>query len=174
MAQACNLAPLHIAGTRWLKEPQAVALYARATALDPFPGTYPPEDTGSDGLSVCKAAKELGLIDSYAWAFGQEHALDALQLAPVLVGIPWHNSMFRPDKKGYVHPDGNIVGGHEFVLFGDNCKGKLTFLNSWGTDWGVKGRFYMTYDDFGALLADQGDVAVPQRDSVWNGKNHRS
>jgi hypothetical protein len=165
MAHAVNMKPLHIPKTRFLNQGDAVALYSRASAIDPFGGQYPPTDTGSDGLSVCKAAKEKGLITGYRWAFGLDHTLDALQLGPVLVGISWHMSMFYPDKRGYVHPDGNQVGGHEIVLFGDDTKGKLTFLNSWGSGWGRAGRFHLTYEDFDALLRDQGDVAVPVRNA---------
>jgi hypothetical protein len=163
MAQALNMRPLHTPGTRFLKEEDAVALYQRATQLDPFPGAFPPDDTGSDGLSVCKAAAEKGLIKSYQWAFGFDHALDALQNGPVLVGLPWHNSMFTPDSDGYLHPDGNKVGGHETVLFGDDCRDTLTVLNSWGKNWGRSGRYKLSYATFKELLADQGDVAVPVR-----------
>jgi hypothetical protein len=163
MAQALNMAPLHIPGTRWLGQNDAVALYQRATQLDPFPGTYRPEDTGSDGLSVCKAAKELGLITGYRWAFGFDHVLDALQSGPVLIGTAWHSSMFTPDAKGFVRPDGNEAGGHEYLLMGDDAKGKLTFLNSWGKNWGNGGRFHMDYATFRELLAAHGDAAVPVR-----------
>jgi len=163
MAQALNMVPLHTPGTRYLTETDAVALYSRATELDNAQGTYPPDDTGSDGLSVCKAAQEKRLITSYSWAFGFDHALDALQLAPVLIGIPWHEAMFTPDSRGFVHPDGAVAGGHEIVLFGDDTKDTLTFLNSWGSGWGKRGRFFMNYADFKALLADQGDCAVPVR-----------
>lgn len=163
MAHALNMTPLHTPGTRWLTQTDAVALYQRATQLDPFPGTFPPADTGSDGLSVCKAAKERGLITGYRWAFGFEHALDALQLGPVLIGTWWYESMFAPNGYGYVFPDGDRVGGHEYVLMGDDGKGKLTFLNSWGSSWGKKGRFHMRYENFKALLRDQGDAAVPVR-----------
>ena len=34
------------------------------------------------------------------------------------------------------------------------------FTNSWGPDWSVKGRFFMSWDDCGTALADQGDVTV--------------
>lgn len=163
MAHAVNMVPLHIPGTPYLKQEDAVGLYSRATKIDPFPGTYLPEDTGSDGLSVCKAAKEKGYITGYRWAFGFEHTLDALQSGPVLIGIPWHYSMFYPDGKGFVRPDGDVVGGHEIVLMGDDCKGTLTFLNSWGPGWGLRGRFKTDYATFKALLADQGDAAVPVR-----------
>lgn len=163
MAHAVNMKPLHIPGTSYLNEADAVDLYSRATQIDPFRGTYRPEDTGSDGLSVCKAAQERGLITAYRWAFGFEHTLDALQLGPVLIGIPWHHSMYFPDRRGFVRPDGDKVGGHEIVLMGDDCRNTLTFLNSWGSGWGLSGRFKMDYPTFKALLADNGDAAVPVR-----------
>ena len=31
----------------------AVALYSDATKVDAYPGTYPPDDTGSSGLAIC-------------------------------------------------------------------------------------------------------------------------
>jgi hypothetical protein len=162
MAQALNTAPLRHKGT-YLTEKDALALYSEATQLDSSPGSFPPDDTGSDGLSVCKAAVRQGWIDSYTHAFGLSHALGALQLGPVLVGTTWHEDMFTPDSKGFVHPTGAIAGGHEYLLIGDDAKGKLTFLNSWGSGWGRSGRFYMTYTDFDALLKDSGDVTAPVR-----------
>lgn len=164
MAQALNTAPLRHKGP-YLTEKNALALYSQATQLDPYPGTYPPTDTGSDGLSVCKAAQAQGWISSYTHAFGLDHALGALQLGPVLVGTSWHQGMFTPDGKGFVHPDGNIAGGHEYLLIGDDAKGKLTFLNSWSAGWGKRGRFYMTYADFSTLLNDKGDVTAPVKAS---------
>lgn len=160
MAQALNTAPLRHRGP-YLTEQDALKLYAEATVLDPYPGTYPPDDTGSDGLSVCKAAQRQGWISSYTHAFGLDHALGALQLGPVLVGTTWHNDMFTPDSKGFVRPSGDVAGGHEYLLIGDNAKGKLTFINSWGSGWGRRGRFYMSYADFDTLLKDNGDVTAP-------------
>lgn len=44
-----------------IKEPvdeaAAVWLYENATAIDPYDGHYPPDDTGSDGLSVTKVLR---------------------------------------------------------------------------------------------------------------------
>jgi hypothetical protein len=60
-------------------ESMAVRVYGRATVLDSFPGEYPPDDTGSSGLAVCKAALEKGLITRYEHAFNLDQALAALQ-----------------------------------------------------------------------------------------------
>lgn len=160
MAQTLNSKPYHKTGTRLLTEDDALSIYAAATAIDGSPGTYPAEDTGSDGLSVAKVARSRGLIKAYSHAFNPGQAVGALQLSPFLFGTNWHEAMFTPDAQGFVHPDGNIAGGHEIACVGDTGK-HLVFLNSWGKGWGKAGRFYLTYDDFATLLADQGDVTVP-------------
>src|ERR1044072_4809916 len=41
----------------------AVGVYSAATELDPWEGSYPPDDTGSDGLSVAKLLRQRGLIN---------------------------------------------------------------------------------------------------------------
>jgi hypothetical protein len=160
MAQGLNTAPLHKSAARLLTEHDSLMLYSAATALDGAPGEYPPDDTGSDGLSVCKAAKQRGLIGSYTHAFGFDHAQAALQLSPTLWGINWHEDMFNPDSKGFVHPTGAVAGGHEIVCVRDSGT-YLEFINSWSRSWGLNGRFRLTYDDARMLLAADGDVVVP-------------
>jgi hypothetical protein len=150
-----------VAGGRLLLEKDAVSIYTDATIIDPFPGTYPPEDTGSSGLAVAKVLRNRGYIDGYSHAFTPEQARGALQLGPCLFGIWWHESMFEPDQQGYVHPDGRKAGGHEILLIGDDGRNKITAQNSWGSRWGAPGgRFHMTYDVFADLMLDDGDVTA--------------
>lgn len=162
MVNVLNCTPIRQMGKVYYEQ-DAVEIYAAATRIDPYPGSYKPTDTGSDGLSVCKVAKARGLIDSYSHAFGLDMALGALQLQPVLLGVTWHESMFTPDKKGFIHPDGNVAGGHEVMLLKDSANGWVEGLNNWSAVWGLRGRFRLTYEDLRALLKDQGDVTVPVR-----------
>jgi hypothetical protein len=113
-----NTAPFHLYRQRRLTEADAVTIYALATKLDPFPGTYPPDDTGSSGLAACKAAQRLGYISAYHHAFGIEHALRALQLGPVITGIDWYSSFDRPDSNGQIRIAGDVRGGHEVEVYG--------------------------------------------------------
>jgi hypothetical protein len=46
----------------------AVTLYSDATQVDGYPGVYPPEDTGSSGLAICKVLTTRGIIHAYNWA----------------------------------------------------------------------------------------------------------
>lgn len=162
MAHALNTRPNHVAREKMLTSSDALALYGLATQLDPWPGTYPEEDTGSSGLAVAKAAVQLGHIREYRWAFGFDQFLGALMEGPVLVGTIWKNDMFWPTSRGFVRPTGNEAGGHEYLAVGMDLKHRyLTFQNSWSTLWGVKGRFYMTFDDFKSLLDADGDAMLP-------------
>lgn len=160
-AQTMNTRPFHKPFSAYLTETDALEIYTMATKIDPFQGEFPAQDTGSDGLSVAKVLRQQGRITSYGHGFGIDHVRAALQLGPALVGTNWYESMFHPDAKGRVEPSGNVAGGHEYVLLGDNQKGWLRFLNSWSGEWGFHGFFYMTYESFSKLLHEDGDVTVP-------------
>jgi len=161
VSQALNTDPLRPAERRLLTEADAVGIYTWATHHDPYPGAYPPDDTGSSGLAVAKAARKLGLIHSYRHAFGLDHALGALVLAPVIIGIPWLADMFTPDPDGYLSRTGTVAGGHEVALIGLDVEHRnVTVLNSWGSGWGNGGTALMHWADLDALLGQGGDVTV--------------
>lgn len=163
MAGVLNTAPFHVKYTRLKTEADAVTLYKRATVIDGFPGAYPPDDTGSSGLAVCKAAQEFGWLKGYTWAFGIQHALEALQLGPVITGFDWYEGFDRPNSSGQVRIAGQIRGGHEVEAYSYHPDTDLVwFWNSWSRAWGWRGRFNMTSKTWGDLLDAQGDVTVPK------------
>ena len=154
----------HRTGDPLKSEADAVRYYSLGTGLDSWPGTYPPDDTGCDGESVCKAARAAGDLTSYHHAFGVDHMLGALMVTPVIVGTVWSVGMFTPDENGVVTPSGNVVGGHEYEAVGyDPATGLIEFWQSWGLTWGRRGRFFIHRDPFSELLQQQGDVTVPVR-----------
>jgi hypothetical protein len=150
-------------GRKDVTEDLAVEIYSKATHLDRVAGIYPPHDTGSSGLAAAKAMRALGLTTGpYRHAFGLTHALQALQLGPLLVGMTWLTGCDKPETSGLIHYKGTVRGGHEILLRGyDNQTQVLTFDNSWGAGFADKGSFYMTCDDFALALADHGDVTSP-------------
>lgn len=142
-------------------EQQAISLYSAATQLDDYDGGYPPDDTGSDGLSVAKAAQAAGLISGYQHCTSLDAVLTALQTGPVITGVNWYEGMDEPDGSGLVHVTGNVRGGHEFVLDGVDVDAQVVWAtNSWGTSYGVNGRFCIGYDDYTRLLSEEGDATV--------------
>lgn len=159
---ALDSAPDFSGGTP-LAEADAVHLYEVETQLEGQP--YPPNDPGGSGLMVCKAAKKLGLISSYKHAFGIQQALEALVLRPVITGISWYTSFDTPDAStGLVEitPGATIRGGHEIVADQIDADNQLVwFWNSWGTTYGLGGRFCMAFTTWQQLLENQGDVTVP-------------
>ncbi len=141
----------------------AVKIYSRATQVDPWPGQYPPDDTGSSGLAAAKAAKEAGLITEYRWIFGgADQVLAALRDRPVGVGTRWHADMFNPEPNTQlVRPTGPIVGGHQWAVVGWSVRYQaFEALNWWGDDYGSHGLFRIRKADLDSLLADDGDAHV--------------
>lgn len=140
----------------------AVQLYSDASAIDAFTGTYPPDDTGSSGLAICKVLKRRGTISGFRWARTAYGFIRLLQEGPVLQGMPWFNAFFEPDADGYIDSDpawaaSGVAGGHEVEALGvelhtkNVSKSVITYANSWGTGWGDAGRFRMRLGTYEAL-----------------------
>lgn len=161
MAGALSTAPF----THRFTERRAVTLYEQATALDDVPGQYPPDDTGSSGLAVAKAAQSDGLIATYLHCFSLADVISALQDGPCIAGTNWYTGMDTPYADGIVHATGTVRGGHEYELVGVDLDSEYFLAcNSWGTSWGpLGGYFKIPFADFTRLLAEQGDVTVPVR-----------
>lgn len=142
-------------------EQQAIALYSAATRLDNVRGNYPPDDTGSTGIGVAKAAQKAGLISGYQHSFSLDATLKTLAALPVIVGVNWYEGFDQPDPNGLVKISGSVRGGHEFLLYGiDTVNQVILARNSWGPTWGVQGTFSFSWDDLGRLFDEQGDTTV--------------
>lgn len=153
-----------IAGSAYTgDEAEAVKLYSAATALDNYNGTYPPTDTGSDGLSVAKAAQQAGFISGYQHALTFDALMAAVQKQPVIIGINWYQNFFTPDENGLItiSTGDTVAGGHEPMIRGyDADKAELLLDNSWGTSWGVAGSFRMGIATMKRLLSEDGDCTI--------------
>lgn len=145
-----------------LDEDFAVKLYEQATTLDNVPGEYPPTDTGSSGIGVAKALQQRGLISGYQHTFSFNDFLQALLGYPVIIGVTWYENFFEPDNNGIISIAGSQeAGGHEIVCDEIDADRKLVGLtNSWGTGWGLQGRFYIPFDLMEQLLDDNGDATI--------------
>jgi hypothetical protein len=149
-------------GAHTYTQSDAMTLYKRETADEGEP--YPRYDPGGTGRAVCKAARELGWITSWQNAIGLQAALQALVLRPIIVGVHWYTSFDEPMADGTVAIAHNayIRGGHEIVADELDVEHyRVGFWNSWGTGYGLGGRFYMSWHCLWRLLGEGGDVKVP-------------
>lgn len=143
------------------EEKLAVSVYSGATAIDSFAGTWEPDDTGSDGLSVAKVLKLNNWIAGYQHALSLDAALTALQTNAVITGVTWYEGFDEPSSTGRVVISGAERGGHEFVVDGiDVDNQRVWATNSWGTSYGEGGRFWMSWDTWGTLLENGGDATI--------------
>jgi hypothetical protein len=142
-----------------LDEALAVAIYSLGTQLDAYSGTYPPTDTGSDGLSVAKACLQKGYISGYTHALSLDDVIQGLQDGPLIVGTNWMSGMDSPNSAGLVYATGTVRGGHEYEALEVDIENRVFgFENSWGPNFGVGGRFYYSFDDMATLLKAEGDA----------------
>ena len=139
-------------------------IYWEAQKIDWWDGgSYPggsPFYEGTSVLAGVKIAKRLGWIDEYRWAFGLDDLIMGVgHNGPAVIGVPWYSGMFRPDTDGYIHVDGYVAGGHCVLVNAVNVKEKrFTIHNSWGSAWGMNGECYISFDDMGRLLSEQGEA----------------
>jgi hypothetical protein len=162
MAGLLMTEPFWVRG-RVLTEKDAVALYKAATKLDSISGSYPPDDTGSTGLAVMKAAVKAKYITGYAHTFSLDQLLGSLVLGPGILGINWYDSFDdpKPDGECPLTSGAKVRGGHEVELFGiDAAKKRVWCYNSWGPTWGGRknGSFYFSLKTLTRLLGEQGDA----------------
>ena len=138
----------------------ARGLYDRAREVDEWPG----EDyEGTSVLAGIKAAGEAGYFSGYRWAFSLEDLILAIgYTGPAVLGLNWHERMLEPDENGWVHPTGEIVGGHAILCRGISLRHEAFVLhNSWGPRWGVDGCCFIGIHELGVLLKDQGEACIP-------------
>jgi len=120
-----------------LTEADALKIYKLATTIDPFPGAYPPTDTGSDGASAALAAKRLGYT---TLDFAAVDTLEELQVALLkstcIIGTDWTDHDSSPTACGEMTAGGVVQGGHEpQVAFWDSELKRFGIRNSWA-NWG--------------------------------------
>lgn len=159
-------------GGKFYTDADGLKFYEAATRADSIAGQYKPDDTGSSGLGLAKALKNLGLIDRYTHAFSWDAFVQAILTQPVALGTLWTKKMFTPTKDGVAHvgtlTDANIAGGHEYMARGISFSRSLVLCrNHWEPTWDghqqaekEPGEFWLTFADLKTLLANQGDVTV--------------
>jgi hypothetical protein len=159
-------------------------IYHEAQKVDPWPGgAYSgasPVYHGTSVLAVIKIAHGMGYFGEYRWSFGLRGLVLGIGYnGPAIIGIPWYDTNYTPDEKGYITPVGNKVGGHALLMRGvklvwrkgfswdvhgwdaiDLDASYVILRNSWGV-WGYKGSgdCFVTLRIIGPWLDNDGEAA---------------
>lgn len=165
ITNALNCEPFqNLVTSRVLTQDDALSMYEQATTLDTIPGTYPPDDTGSSGLAVCKAARARGLIKGYRHAVTLASLLHWLATrGPAIIGIEWFEGFDTPEgPDAELVSSGAVRGGHEVCIHEIDVENRrVRGIQSWGPEWGDHGFFVISWDTLSQLLARQGDATLP-------------
>lgn len=156
-AHELDAEPDHVEG---VSAELALQLYHRAQQLDEWPGE---NYSGSSVLAAVTAAKELGYIAEFRWAFGEDDlAIAVSNVGPAVLGITWYEGMSETDENGYIEPTGAVVGGHAIACIGIDVEtGDYLLLNSWSAAWGRDGVARIKREHVRKLLAEGGEACIP-------------
>lgn len=144
-------------------------LYRKAVVLDEDPGNdaegTAPDGELQNGTTVRAGAVALTAetrLQQYLWAFDLATAVEwLLTKGPVVAGTNWYDGMFAVPANGILKIEGQIAGGHCFLVRGADSKKRIvSCTNSWGDTWGKKGNFFLTFSDFERLIHEQGEVCT--------------
>jgi hypothetical protein len=152
--------------------------YWEMQRTDEWPGgSYPGASPFYEGTSVLAGAKLMtsaGYYEEYRWAFTVDEVLRAIvHEGPVVLGIPWLDSMYKPRPSGLMDCTGNVAGGHAIMARGVSLKPRLRgeandepiirLRNSWSSAWGQYGDCFVKTSDLERLLKDNGECCVPMQ-----------
>ena len=124
--------------TQALFDAAAVNAYKWITANDDIPGTYPPDDTGSDSLSGCKWLVKNGYAKSCQVLSGAAAVKVAIQSGPVITGMNWPDNFMQPDRCGNMPMANTPIGGHALAIMQYDAElDQWDLLNHWNQSWGA-------------------------------------
>lgn len=156
--------------------PNPYDMYRQLILLDEWPDndyeSTSPDHALQSGSSVRAGVKYLqsqGYIQSYVWASSAEDCARWILggYGTVVMGTNWYSGMETPDRYGRVRVEGDVLGGHAWLLFGYNRMTKLfRAMNSWGTGWGKRGRFQVGFEDLDRLIHEQGEACAAVEQEV--------
>jgi hypothetical protein len=130
---------LRMAKIRNLSGPEAMMIYAKAQAIDPWPGEEP-WFQGTSTEAGAQVLRDLGYIERFVWPDNDEQMIRFLLTeGPVVVGSNWWSGMDDVDAAGYMWASGQLRGGHCYVIdYWNRVKDEGSVLNSWGYGtWGM-------------------------------------
>ena len=131
-------------------------------------------ENGSNLRSAAKVMRNLKKIDNYAFASTLAQVKYwLLNKGPLIAGTIWTENMFYP-YNNILSIGGDVVGGHAYLLNEWTKEGFIGIQNSWGDEWGTKGKAYISAIDFEKIFRSGGEVItsveIPKEGYISGGK----
>jgi hypothetical protein len=121
----------------------------------------PNQENGSSVRTAAKVLKSAGKLNAYAFAASvAEIKYWLLTNGPVIMGTTWTNDMFTPDENNVIHVTGDVAGGHAYLIDEVTADDLYGIQNSWGNDWGIKGKAYISEADLNLLFRNGGEAVT--------------
>ena len=143
-------------------------LYYQCKMIDCEPNS----ESGSSIRSVARALKHNFRIEGYAFAPDMgiiKYWL--LNRGPMIVGTLWTTEMMTANADNIITIGGDVLGGHAYLLNEWRADDYIGIQNSWGTDWGVNGKAYISATDFEKLFIRDGEaLAAVELDALASNK----
>lgn len=145
-----------------MTDEMAQQFYYEARRNDEWPGE---NYEGSSVLGAMQAGRKMGFLTAYWWATTLEEIVAGVsQYGPMEWGTDWFDGMWEPDKDGFLHVAGTVVGGHAFQVGAVDVDRKAFRIdNSWGPGWGVNGSAWLSFADAEKLRQRRGEFALPRK-----------
>ena len=70
--------------------------------------------------------------------------------------------MFNPNRRtGLISVRGRLAGGHAYIINGVDTRRQLFRIkNSWGRNWGLNGRAFISFRDMQTLIRLRGEICL--------------
>ena len=124
---------------------------------------YEGRPLSEEGSSMRAAAEVLlSLKKIEAYAFAPDMAVIKwwlLNRGPLMVGTIWTTSMMTPIDN-IITVGGELAGGHAYLINEWTLNNYIGIQNSWGNNWGVNGKAYISLADFEKLFTYYGEAVA--------------
>lgn len=119
----------------------------------------PNAENGAYLRSIGKVLKNNRHLEAYAFAHDMETIRWwLLNKGPLIVGTIWKEGMYTPDENNLIYATGATLGGHAYLLNEWREDGYIGIQNSWGPEWGINGKAYISKEDFADIFSYGGEA----------------
>lgn len=165
----------------WASKPQVITgltnedgfqIYFDIQDIDGYPGSERgganPAVAGTSVHAAADLSKRRGVWTNYLWARTAGELRTAVCYAgPVVIGVDWRTGSMDTDSDGYIHPTGQIEGGHAVLVYRYNKPGRFYEIdNHWTEEWGINGKARIHEEEIDGYLTNAPELCVPIRSSL--------